>query len=82
VAGQLDRLTTIWTTPGFTDEAIHLFWATDLTAASQSREPDEFIEVVERPLSQVLKGIRRGEIRDAKTIVGILYMSMFLFGTE
>jgi ADP-ribose pyrophosphatase len=80
VAGRLDRLTTIWTTPGFTDEAIHLFWATDLTTGSHAREADEFIEVVPRPLSQVLEDIRQGEIRDAKTIVGIMYLAGFVLG--
>ena len=62
-AGRIERLTTIWTTPGFTDEAIHLFWATDLKTVAHAREPDEFIEVVPRPLSQVLAGIRDGEVR-------------------
>ena len=81
-AGRLERLTTIWTTPGFTDEAIHLFWAGDLTTAAHAREPDEFIEVVPKPLSEVLKGIRDGEIRDGKTVAAILYMAGFVFGME
>lgn len=80
VAGRLDRLTTIWTTPGFTDEAIHLYWATELTTATEAREPDEFIEVVPRPLSQTLADIRSGDIRDGKTIVGILYVAGFILG--
>lgn len=80
VAGRLDRLTTIWTTPGFTDEAIHLFCAADLTPGTHAREADEFIEVVARPLSDVLAGIRDGEIRDAKTISGILYVAGFVLG--
>jgi ADP-ribose pyrophosphatase len=79
-AGRLEPLTTIWTTPGFTDEAIHLFLAADLSASTQAREPDEFIEVVPQPLSQVLAGIRAGAIRDAKTIVGILYLAGFVIG--
>lgn len=78
--GRLERLTSIWTTPGFTDEAIHLFWATDLKPVAHAREPDEFIEVVPKPLSEVLTAIRDGEIRDGKTVVAILYMAGFLFG--
>lgn len=81
-AGRMERLTTIWTTPGFTDEAIHLFWATDFRATPPAREPDEFIEVVPRPLSDVLKGIREGEIRDGKTVVAILYMAGFVLGIQ
>jgi ADP-ribose pyrophosphatase len=76
----MQRLTTVWTTPGFTDEAIHLFLATDLTAAQHAREPDEFIDVVPRALSEVLDLIGRGEVCDAKTVVGILYMAGFVLG--
>jgi len=78
IAERVERLTSIWTTPGFTDEMIHLFWATGLTLGSAAREPDEFIEVVPRPLSQVLSGIRDGEVRDAKTVAAILYMAGFV----
>ena len=77
-AERVERLTSIWTTPGFTDELIHLFWATGLTVGAAAREPDEFIEVVPRPLSQVLSGIRDGEVRDAKTVAAILYMASFV----
>lgn len=76
-AERVERLTSIFTTPGFTDEVIHLFWASGLRAGAPAREHDEFIEVVPRPLSQVLTGIRDGQIRDAKSIVAILYMMGF-----
>jgi ADP-ribose pyrophosphatase len=79
-AERLQRLTSIFTTPGFTDEVIHLYVATGLTAGEPSRERDEFIEVVPLPLSQVLTRVRDGEIRDAKTIVAILYMAGFVLG--
>ena len=79
-AGTVQPLTTIWTTPGFTDETIHLFWATDLRSVAHAREPDEFIDVVRRPLEDVLDGIRTGDIRDAKTIVAILYMAGLVLG--
>jgi len=79
-AERLDRLTTIWTTPGFTNEEIHLFMASGLTTGASAREADEFIEVVPRQLSQVLSDIRDGLIRDAKTMVAILYMAGFVLG--
>jgi ADP-ribose pyrophosphatase len=79
-AGRLQRLTSIWTTPGFTDEVIHLYLASGLTAGAPSRERDEFIEVVPQPLSLILTRIRDGEVRDAKTIVAILYMAGFVLG--
>ncbi len=77
-AGRIEPLFTVWTTPGFTDERIHLFWAGDLQAGAHAREHDEFIEVVPRPLSDVLAGIRSGEICDGKTVAAILYMARFV----
>lgn len=76
-AGRLEHLTTMWTTPGFTDERIHLYWAAELTAGAPAREPDEFIEVVPKPLSEVLGLVRDGGICDGKTMTAILYMAGF-----
>lgn len=76
-AGRLEHLTTMWTTPGFTDERIHLYWAAELTAGAPAREPDEFIEVVPKPLSEVLRLVRDGGICDGKTMAAILYMAGF-----
>lgn len=77
-AGRVERLTTIWTTPGFTDERIHLFWASDLTADKHAREPDEFIEVIPKPLSEALQMVRSGEISDAKTALSLLFVGGFI----
>ena len=77
-AARLQRLTSIWTTPGFTNEVIHLYLATGLTTGEPSRERDEFIDVEPQPLSRVLELIRGGEIRDAKTVAAILYMAGFV----
>ena len=77
-AGRLERLTTIWTTPGFTDERIHLFLAADLTTGQHAREPDEFIEVTPKPLSEVLALIRDGVISDAKTALALLFVAGFI----
>lgn len=78
-AERLEPLTTLWTTPGFTDERIHLYWAADLRAGAHAREHDEFIEVVPRALSEAVAGIRSGEICDAKTVAAILYVAGFTF---
>lgn len=79
-AGQLRKLTTIYTTPGFTDERIHLFLATELTEGAQSRDHDEFMEIVTLPLSEALALVRDGEIVDAKTICTLLYAAGFVLG--
>ena len=77
-AGHLEHLTTVYTTPGFTDERIHLFLASGLSVADQRLEADEVIEVVPRPISGILEMIRDGEVTDCKTIVGVLYVAGFL----
>jgi len=79
-ADHLEPMTAIYTTPGFTDEVIHLYWAHGLKTATAAHEVDEFIEVRPRPLSEVLAGIRDGTVRDAKTMVAILYMAGFVLG--
>lgn len=76
-ATTMQPLTTMWTTPGFTNERIHLFMATGLTRGATSHEADEFIEVSTFPLSEVLRMIERGEISDAKTLVGVLFAAGF-----
>jgi ADP-ribose pyrophosphatase len=71
VAGRLEHLTSILTAPGFTDEVIHIYRATDMTAGRQQLDLDEVLEVLEVPLEDAIKMIRAGTIRDAKTIVGL-----------
>ena len=79
-ADRLEALTTIYTTPGFTDERIHLFLAAGLTHGSAAREPDEFIETESLPLSRALLLVQQGEISDAKTIIGLMYVAGFRLG--
>lgn len=76
-AERLVPLTTMFTTPGFTDEVIHLFLATGLTHGESNREADEFVDIVIMSLSEALELIRIGEILDAKTALGILYAAGF-----
>jgi ADP-ribose pyrophosphatase len=78
VAQQLTHLTSIFTTPGFTDEKIHLYMATGLSDGEQSLDADEFVEPVVMPISKALEKIRTGEISDAKTICTLLYAAGFL----
>lgn len=70
-AGRFHLLSSIFTAPGFTDEVIHVYLGTGLTAGRQQLDRDEVLEVVEMPLTQAVERIHAGEIRDAKTIVGL-----------
>ena len=71
-AEDLQPLTQLLTTPGFTNEEIHLFQATGLNKGTVSRDQDEFMEVVQLPFSKVLDLVDQGVIRDGKSLVGIL----------
>jgi ADP-ribose pyrophosphatase len=79
-AESITPLTSMFTTPGFTDERIHLFLATGLTRGEAKREADEFIEVETVSLSAALEMVERGEIQDAKTALGILFAAGFCAG--
>ena len=79
-AGSLHHLTSVYTTPGFCDEVIHIFLGRQLTEAGggHRREEGEFTMTVSvLPLPGALAMIRKGEIHDAKTIIGLLLAERF-----
>jgi ADP-ribose pyrophosphatase len=79
-AESLVPLVSIFTTPGFSDERIHLFMATGLARGEAQREADEFIEPVTLTLSDALERIGTGAIEDAKTVIAILCAAGFKAG--
>lgn len=79
-AKKMEHLYTFYTTPGFTDEKIHLFVATELVRGDSALEADEFVEVVPTQMSAALKMIKDGTINDAKTALSILYVAGFFLG--
>ena len=76
-ASRIERLTTFYTTPGFTDEQIHLFAASGLEEGEHRREADEFMEVHTFPWSKVMDMVKSGEICDGKTLLALLYARTF-----
>src|SRR4051812_38049649 len=72
-AAELRPLITMFTTPGFTDERIHLFLATGLTQGKTAHEADEFLSCETVTLQRAIEMIRVGDINDGKTVVGLLY---------
>ena len=73
----IEFLFTMYTTPGFTDERIHVFMATGLERGATAHEADEFMTLEPVRLSRALALIETGEIKDAKTALGILYAARF-----
>jgi len=79
-AESVEHIYTMYTTPGFTDERIHIFIATGLTRGATAHEADEFLTVEPVSLRRALEMIKSGEINDGKTAVGILYAAGFVVG--
>jgi len=76
--GNLELLTSLFTAPGFTDEVIHVYKGTGLVKGQQQLDTDEVLEILEWPLEQAIAEIKKGTIRDAKTMVGLqmVYLEM------
>ena len=81
-AGSLRRLTSILTTPGFADERLHLFLATELEDVATAHEDSEFIERREMPVSRALEMVESGDIEDAKSVAALLYAARFTDALE
>ena len=68
----LEKLGSIYLTPGYSNEEIHLFIAKELKKCALKAEEDEKIEIVKIKIQEALERIHSGEIRDGKTIIAIL----------
>jgi len=72
-AGRLQRLCGFYVSPGFCDEYVHVFLATELEEASLPHDADEDLEVVRMPLAEAVRLVYAGEIQDSKSIIGLLW---------
>jgi ADP-ribose pyrophosphatase len=72
-AGRLERLGGFYMSPGFCSEFAHVFLATDLRPVRARPDPDEQIAIVRLPLTEALRLVRQGEIRDGKSIIGLTW---------
>ena len=79
-AGRLEHVYTFYTTPGFTDERIHAFMASDLTRGPTNHQRDEVMSLETVTLSRALELIKTGELKDAKSALAILYVAGFRLG--
>ena len=71
-AAQLAPLGSVWSSPGFTDEVLHLFLARGLEPGSQALEPDELLSLETLPLEEATRMARDGRINDSKTVCALL----------
>jgi len=70
-AAHWEPIMSFWSTPGFCTEKLYLFYATELSEVATQRDPDEVLEVHWLPLSEALQLCDRGDISDAKTLLGL-----------
>lgn len=71
-AAAWESLGVLYASPGISTEMIHLFLATGLRFGEAHPDPNEFLDIVRMPLTELLDLIDSGEIHDAKTIAGTL----------
>ena len=74
--GWLRKLVEFYSSPGVSTEKLIVYLAGSLTPARQRLEEDEVIEVEWVSLEEALEMIRDGRIRDAKTLIGLLYYEL------
>ncbi len=74
--GRLEPLVSFLTTPGFTNEIIHVFVGKELSPGTQALGDDEVLEIIAMPLAQAMDLIKNGIIKDAKTIIGLQALSL------
>ena len=76
------KLGEFYSAPGFTDELMHLYLATDLSAADPDRrlgpDEDERLILEWRPWQDAVAAVERGEIRDAKSVAGLFWLARVL----
>jgi ADP-ribose pyrophosphatase len=72
IAGRMEKLSEFFVSPGFCEEKMWVFLATDLTEGNQNPDEDEVLEVVRFPMQDALEMISTSEIQDAKTIIALM----------
>jgi len=71
-ASELEPLVSFYTSPGFSNELIHIFVASGLHEMAVHHDEEEEIELVRLPLEQAIRQVMESELSDAKTITGLL----------
>lgn len=72
-ANKIELVHSFFTSPGFADEKIQLYYATDLTLGERSPDEDEFVDVELYQKAEILNMLNHAEIQDAKTLIGLLW---------
>lgn len=79
-ARDIRHLVSIHSTPGFSNEVLHLFSATGLSEGDSCSDEDEFISAEKYPVSELVDMVLNGQVTDAKSVVGILLADKIISG--
>jgi ADP-ribose pyrophosphatase len=72
IAGRMEKLSEFFVSPGFLEEKMWVYLATELTEGEQRLDEDELLDIVRLPIADALEMISSGEIQDAKTIISLI----------
>lgn len=73
---RIEHLATYYTTPGFTNELFHLYFTDDVEVEAGSTDEGEVIEVERRPADTAHTLLRSGEVKDAKSLLGLAFLAL------
>lgn len=75
-AEKWEKIGSFYTAPGFSNEYMHLYLATELVKKEAHPDPDEIIKYERIPFIKVLQMLDKGEIIDGKTVIAVLWLKM------
>ena len=82
VAKHFVKIGECYSTPGFCNERIHLYFAKELSFGEQQLDEEEFLNVVKIPKDDAVRMAKEGKFKDLKTLAGILYFAAFENGEQ
>jgi len=71
IAATWREISRFYTAPGFCNEMLYMYEATDVTLTEQSLDDDEEAEVIVMPLPEAWQLVLEGKVRDSKTVAGL-----------
>jgi len=80
VASDWQYVTTVYPCIGYADERLVFYLAKGLEYRGPRRDEDEFLEVFTLPFAEALEQVRRGEICEVKTVIGLFWLEKILAG--
>ena len=80
--GKIEEFGLLYPTPGYTNEPLYIFLATDLRLVERHLDEGEFLDVVRIPFEKAYEMVMRGELRDGKTAFAILKYHALLFNSN